>query len=247
MSESQKIPLFVLPAGIFPTVEEPLRVFEPRYKQMLDDCVLDEKPFGYITHATDVADVNGWTQPGWFGVLCGAKNVEEQGTNLLFTANGTTRFEIIDVVQAALPSMPFGDIFPSVDELVEQYHESSPEGKLYLQANVRIVEDLKGEISAEDWSDFLHSWAQHIVDVNVILRSDSLSMEDMLLLLEEEFLPYDSASLWQVAHAVLDDDAHRQQALRCSESQDVFVILREALKMKNAQLNFIRTLGDQDD
>ena len=69
----------------------------------------------------------------------------------------------------------------------------------------------------------------------------------MLLLLEEEFLPYDSASLWQVAHAVLDDDAHRQQALRCSESQDVFVILREALKMKNAQLNFIRTLSDQDD
>lgn len=247
MSESQRIPLFVLPAGIFPTVEEPLRVFEPRYKQMLDDCVLDEKPFGYITHATDTPDVDGWTQPGVYGVLCNVKNVEEQGTNLLFTANGTTRFEIIDVVQAALPSMPFGDIFPSVDELVEQYHESSPDGKLYLQANVRIVEKLTGEISAEDWSEFLHSWAQHIVDVNAILRSDSLSMEDMLLLLEEEFLPYDSASLWQVAHAVLDDDVQRQQALRCSQSDDVFVILRDALRMKNAQLNFIRTLSDQDD
>ena len=247
MSETLKIPLFVLPAGIFPTVEEPLRVFEPRYKQMLDDCVLDEKSFGYITHATDASDVDGWTQPGRFGVLCEVKNVEEQGTNLLFIANGTTRFEILDVVQAALPSMPFGDIFPTVDELVEQYHETSPEGKLYIQANVRLVEELKGEISAEDWSEFLHSWAQHIVGVNAILRSDSLSMEDMLLLLEEEFLPYDSASLWQVAHAVLDDDEHRQQALSSSDCGDVFVILRDALQMKNAQLNFIRTLSDQDD
>ena len=247
MSRTLKIPLFVLPAGIFPSVEEPLRVFEPRYKQMLDDCVLDEKSFGYITHATDSSDVDGWTQPGRFGVLCEAKNVEENGTNLLFTANGTTRFEILDVVQAALPSMPFGDIFPTVDELVEQYHETSPEGKLYLQANVRLVEELNGEVSAEDWSEFLHSWAQHIVDVNAILRSDSLSMEDMLLLLEEEFLPYDSASLWQVAHAVLDDDEYRQQALSSSDCGDVFVILRDSLQMKNAQLNFIRTLSDQDD
>jgi Lon protease-like protein len=247
MTQTVKIPLFVLPAGIFPTVEEPLRVFEPRYKQMLDDCVLDGKPFGYITHSNDVSDVNGWTQPGIYGVLCDVKNVEEQGTNLLFTANGTSRFEIIDVVQAALPSMPFGDIFPTVDELVEQYHESSPEGKLYLQANVRIVEEIEGEISAEDWSAFLHSWAQHIVDVNSILRNDDLGIEDMLLLLEEEFLPYDSPSLWQVAHAVLDDAADRQQALRSKDCHEVFKTLQDALKMKNAQLNFIRTLNEHDD
>ena len=247
MTQTVKIPLFVLPSGIFPTVEEPLRVFEPRYKQMLDDCVLDGKTFGYITHSNDVSDVNGWTQPGNYGVLCDVKNVEEQGTNLLFTANGTSRFEIIDVVQAALPSMPFGDIFPTVDELVEQYHESSPEGKLYLQANVRIVEEIEGEISAEDWSAFLHSWAQHIVDVNSILRNDDLGIEDMLLLLEEEFLPYDSPSLWQVAHAVLDDAADRQQALRSKDCHEVFKTLQDALKMKNAQLNFIRTLNEHDD
>lgn len=247
MTQTLKIPLFVLPAGIFPTVEEPLRVFEPRYKQMLDDCVLDEKPFGYITHSNDVSDVNGWTQPGNYGVLCDVKNVEEQGTNLLFTANGTSRFEIIDVVQAALPSMPFGDIFPTVDELVEQYYESNPEGKLYLQANVRIVEEIEGEISAEVWSRFLHSWAQHIVDVNSILRNDELGIEDMLLLLEEEFLPYDSSSLWQVAHAVLDDDTDRQKALRSTDCHEVFKTLQDALKMKNAQLNFIRTLNEHDD
>ena len=46
MSDEQTIPLFVLPAGIFPTVREQL-CLEPRYKQMLDDCTIDEYPFGY--------------------------------------------------------------------------------------------------------------------------------------------------------------------------------------------------------
>ena len=39
----------------------------------------------------------------------------------MFTANGGQRFEVLDVVQSALPSMPFGDIYPSVDALIEQY------------------------------------------------------------------------------------------------------------------------------
>ena len=69
----------------------------------------------------------------------------------------------------------------------------------------------------------------------------------MLLILEEEFLPYETSSLWQVANAVLDKQEDRQSALRSSSSEDVFEILQTALSEKNAQLNFIRTLSDADD
>ena len=48
MEPARTIPLFVLPMGLFPHTVEPLRVFEPRYKQMLDDCVLSDSPFGYV-------------------------------------------------------------------------------------------------------------------------------------------------------------------------------------------------------
>ena len=204
MSDSETIPLFVLPSGIFPSINEPLRVFEPRYKQMLDDCTLNEGPFGYIAHDPDSESIDGWSQPGTFGVMCSLSDMREQGTNLMFTANAEQRFEVLDVVQAALPSMPFGDIYPTVDDLVEQYVEDQPEGKLYLRARVRLLDDLEGELSAEDWSDFLHDWAQHIVDVNAMFRNEDVDLEQMLLILEEEFLPYDSTSLWQVANAVLD-------------------------------------------
>ena len=247
MAGDQTVPLFVLPSGIFPSVNEPLRVFEPRYKQMLDDCTIDEQPFGYIAHNPDAESIDGWSQPGTYGVLCSLEDMTEQGTNLMFTANGDKRFEVLDVIQSALPSMPFGDIYPTVDDLVEQYVEDQPTGKLYLRATIRLLDELEGDVPAEDWSVFLHDWAQHIVDVNAMFRNDEVELEQMLLILEEEFLPYDTSSLWQVANAVLDKVDDRQSALGSTTSFDVFSILQRALREKNAQLNFIRALNDADD
>lgn len=241
------IPLFVLPSGIFPSVSESLRVFEPRYKQMLDDCTIDEKPFGYIAHDPESESTDGWSQPSSFGVLCSLDDMREQGTNIMFTANGNQRFEILNVVQSALPSMPFGDIYPTVDDLVEQYVEDSPEGKLYLRAEIRLLDEVDGEIPAEEWSSFLQDWAQHIVDVNAIFRNEDIDLEQMVLILDEEFLPYDTPSLWQVANAVLDKQEDRQSALSSSTSEDVFSVLQQALREKNAQLNFIRALSDAED
>ena len=63
MAEVVTVPLFVLPMGIFPMCQEPLRVFEPRYKQMLDDCVLNNSQFGYIAANINGEDENGWTLP----------------------------------------------------------------------------------------------------------------------------------------------------------------------------------------
>ena len=247
MSEKMTIPLFVLPSGIFPSVSESLRVFEPRYKQMLDDCTIDEKPFGYIAHDPESESTDGWSQPSSFGVLCSLDDMREQGTNIMFTANGNQRFEILNVVQSALPSMPFGDIYPTVDDLVEQYVEDYPEGKLYLRAEIRLLDEVNGEIPAEEWSSFLQDWAQHIVDVNAIFRNEDIDLEQMVLILDEEFLPYDTPSLWQVANAVLDKQEDRQSALSSSTSEDVFSVLQQALREKNAQLNFIRALSDAED
>ena len=243
----EKLPLFVLPMVLLPGEVQELRVFEPRYKQMLDDCTIDEKPFGYIAHDPESESTDGWSQPSSFGVLCSLDDMREQGTNIMFTANGNQRFEILNVVQSALPSMPFGDIYPTVDDLVEQYVEDSPEGKLYLRAEIRLLDEVDGEIPAEEWSSFLQDWAQHIVDVNAIFRNEDIDLEQMVLILDEEFLPYDTPSLWQVANAVLDKQEDRQSALSSSTSEDVFSVLQQALREKSAQLNFIRALSDVED
>ena len=45
---AEELPLFVLPMILLPGEVQHLRIFEPRYKQMLDDCLLDEKNFGLV-------------------------------------------------------------------------------------------------------------------------------------------------------------------------------------------------------
>ena len=139
MTESFPVPLFVLPMGIFPMCQEPLRVFEPRYKQMLDDCVLNNSEFGYIAGNIDGGSENGWSLPAEYGVLTSAENLQEQGTNLMFTAYGEKRFRVMKILPAALSAEDFGDVFPSVDELVERYIEENAEGKLYIRAEVEIL------------------------------------------------------------------------------------------------------------
>ena len=46
MSETQILPIFPLDLVLFPNQDLPLRIFEPRYKQMVDDCMLEGKEFG---------------------------------------------------------------------------------------------------------------------------------------------------------------------------------------------------------
>ena len=229
MTHKLTIPLFVLQSAIFPTIRESLRVFEPRYKQMLDDCSIDGEPFGYIAQNSQIRSIDGWTQPSTYGVLCSIDDLWERGSNIIFTATANQRFEILEVVQSALPSTPFGDIYPTVDDLVEQYIENSPQGKLYLRATIRLLDDLEGNVSPKDWSLFLNDWAHHIVDFNTIFNNEKLDFDQVLSILKTEFLPYDTSSLWQVADAILIRQEERQAALSSVSCDDVFSILRLAI------------------
>ena len=229
MSQHLTIPLFVLPSAIFPTISESLRVFEPRYKQMLDDCSIDGKPFGYVAQNLQIESIGGWPQPSSYGVLCSIDDLWERGANIIFTANPNQRFEVLEVVQSTLPSTPFGDIYPTVDDLVEQYVEHSPQGKLYLRATIRLLDDLEGNLSSEDWSLFLNDWAHHIVDVNAILSNEEIDLDQVLSILKKEFSPYNTPSLWHVADAILVRQEDRQAALSSASCEDVFSILRRVI------------------
>ena len=58
----ENLPLFVLPMVLLPGEIQELRVFEPRYKQMLDGCLLDGKNFGLVRSDFLSEDQSlGWT------------------------------------------------------------------------------------------------------------------------------------------------------------------------------------------
>ena len=246
MAEVLTVPLFVLPMGIFPMCQEPLRVFEPRYKQMLDDCVLNNSEFGYIAADIEGSSDNGWTLPAEYGVLTSAENLQEQGTNLIFTAYGEKRFRVVNIIPAALSAEDFGDVFPSVDELVEQYIEEDTEGKLYTRAEVEILEPVEGVIDSEDWIEILEKWAWQIVEMSSMFRDEELSLSEVLSVLHSEFSPYSEYSLWFACHSLLDSIEDRQSALASTTASEVQELLEMAIVEKNTQLGAIRSIMDNE-
>ena len=246
MTESFTVPLFVLPMGIFPMCKEPLRVFEPRYKQMLDDCVLNNSEFGYIAGNIDGGGENGWSLPAEYGVLTSAENLQEQGANLMFTAYGEKRFRVMKIIPAALSAEDFGDVFPSVDELVERYIEENAEGKLYIRAEVEVLPPVGGVIDDDDWGDILEMWAWQIVEMSGMFRNEELSLSEVFSILKSEFTPYSEYSLWFACHSLLDSVDDRQTALASTSVSDIMQLLKMAVAEKKTQLKAIRSVMEND-
>ncbi len=246
MAEVVTVPLFVLPMGIFPMCQEPLRVFEPRYKQMLDDCVLNNSDFGYIAANIEGDSENGWTLPAEYGVLTSAENLQEQGTNLMFTAYGEKRFRVLNIIPAALSAEDFGDVFPSVDELVEQYLEEDAQGKLYTRAEIEVLGPIEGVIDSEDWMGILEKWAWQIVEMSNLFRNEMLSLSEVFSVLQSEFSPYSEYSLWFACHSLLDSIEDRQSALASTSASEIQELLQMSLVAKNTQLGAIRSIMDNE-
>ena len=79
MSETRIIPIFPLDLVLFPNQDLPLRIFEPRYKQMIDDCMLGEKEFG-ICLGHDSATLSNWQAPYDIGTLAKISDCKDVGS-----------------------------------------------------------------------------------------------------------------------------------------------------------------------
>ena len=67
-TKTKIIPIFPLDLVLFPNQELPLKIFEPRYKQMIDDCILSEKEFGVCLSNSQMT-VSNWEAPYNIGTI----------------------------------------------------------------------------------------------------------------------------------------------------------------------------------
>jgi Lon protease-like protein len=100
------VPLFPLRTVLFPKMILPLHIFEPRYRQMINDCVRDNQPFGVILidegseiKQTDESNPVSEKPPVLHRVGTLAKIADvtrlEDGRMLINTI-GTERFRLLD-------------------------------------------------------------------------------------------------------------------------------------------------------
>ena len=87
------VPLFPLEIVVFPGAPLPLHIFEPRYKEMIGECLSQERPFGMVRAKQNAISAIG----------CSARIIDvikkyEDG-RMDIAAEGAQRFEIIQVNQ----------------------------------------------------------------------------------------------------------------------------------------------------
>ena len=85
--------LFPLDVVLFPGAPLPLHIFEPRYKEMVNECLEQKRPFGMVR-----ANKNALAEIGCTAVILNITKKYEDG-RLDIVTEGKQRFEIVQLSQ----------------------------------------------------------------------------------------------------------------------------------------------------
>jgi Lon protease-like protein len=114
------IPLFLLRTVLFPHMPMSLHVFEPRYREMLDDCRDNGTTFGVVA-IKEGTEVGGLATPQAVGTLAKIRRLQrldDGRVNLLVT--GASRFRVVDRVEGK----PYAQAH--VEYLTEEHDDVPP-------------------------------------------------------------------------------------------------------------------------
>jgi len=87
------LPLFPLDVVLLPGVPLPLHVFEPRYKEMISECLAQKQPFGVVREKQEGVAEIGCTAE----IITVAKKYDDGRMDIV--TEGRRRFEVMEVNQ----------------------------------------------------------------------------------------------------------------------------------------------------
>lgn len=90
---SSLVPLFPLDVVLFPGSPLPLHIFEPRYKEMIGECLMSKTDFGVVR-----AEKDGVAQIGCTAEILAVTKTYDDG-RMDIVAQGRKRFELLEVNQ----------------------------------------------------------------------------------------------------------------------------------------------------
>jgi len=94
-----ELPLFTLNTVLFPRQVLPLRIFEPRYREMLQNCMDGDKAFGVVLIRSG-SEVGEPAEPHEIGTVAAIQEVQAQADGTIgVMTEGTKRFRILEVTQ----------------------------------------------------------------------------------------------------------------------------------------------------
>jgi Lon protease-like protein len=102
------LPLFPLDVVLFPGTPLPLHIFEPRYKELITECLEQKKPFGIVrTEEEGIADIGCTAE-----IIAVTKRYEDGKLDIV--TEGRERFEVLEINEER--SFLRGDVLYFQDE-----------------------------------------------------------------------------------------------------------------------------------
>jgi len=140
----EEIGLFPLPLVLVPGEQTPLHVFEPRYKELIAECLDRDAPFGLV-----LADDEGMRDVGTEAAVVEILEQFDDG-RLNVVVEGRARFKLLELTEGR--TFATAEVDPIEDEGDEP---SAEERERCLAAYDRVVEAAAAELDELDRGDHL--------------------------------------------------------------------------------------------
>jgi len=138
-----ELPLFPLNTVLFPGTPLQLHIFEERYKQMIGECIAQEKPFGVVLIRQGVEALGTLVDPHRIG--CSANIIDVQrldNGHLNITAVGKDRFRILTLNNQSQPYLlGMVDNYPIVEQAPETLQPLAERLLARLDRYLRLLVD----------------------------------------------------------------------------------------------------------
>lgn len=168
MTETKILPIFPLDLVLFPRQELPLRIFEPRYKQLVDDCMLGDGQFG-VCLIDQNNSVNGWNAPKTIGTIAKitkCEDVELDGLQLHIETVGRNKFKINKIIPPSLAPPENYDPYTVEGHNVvsDMLEKIGTDAKMYIRAEVELIPEIDENLPLEKWQNLVKLWKSKIIN-----------------------------------------------------------------------------------
>ena len=236
MAETKIIPIFPLDLVLFPRQELPLRIFEPRYKQLVDDCMLGDGQFG-VCLIDENNSVNGWDSPKTVGTIAKiskCEDVELDGLQLHIETIGRNSFKIKKIIPPSIPQPEnYDPLSVEGHQEISNIHEKvGTEEKMYIQAEVELIPEIDENISFEKWKRLVELWKKKIITQSLpqVVEPHSLDhvLEQYYLITETPTIDY----IYSLSAIGAKDPNELQPILEATTMDELIKNVEELLTVK---------------
>lgn len=178
------MPIFPLDLVLFPRQELPLRVFEPRYKQLVDDCMLGDGQFGVCLVDSD-NQISGWNGPKPIGTIAKITKCEDigiDGMQLEVQTMGRSKFRIKKIIPPSIQLPENYDPYSieghqAISDLNVKSHQDE---KMYIRAEVELIPEIDESISLDQWENLVDLWKKKTVKQALPQKIEPYALDQIL-------------------------------------------------------------------